>query len=149
MSRTLIVFMGMVMSLLAACTDETFKDVSRDQKYRNVIGAEYEIVGPLIAYGIRDHPEAPVELVTLIPPPGIEGPEVGFRVPIEIGSRVTVRRVLKTNRVFDAPMTLVVELKGTQLPADSMVRIDLFRGNEGKGNVDLNSMIYRPVHAEQ
>jgi hypothetical protein len=149
MSRTLIIVMSITMSLLTACTDETFKDVSRNQKYSNVVGAEYEIVGPLIAYGIRDHLDAPVELVTLIPPPGIEGSEIGFRVPIEIGSRVIVRRVLKTNRVFDAPITLVVELKGTRLPIDSVVRIDLFRGNEGEGNIDLNSNIYRRVHPQQ
>jgi len=150
MRGTFIVVTYIVMCFLGACSEEKLKDVSSDPKYKNVIGTEYEIVGPLLAYGIRNHSRAPVELVSLIPPPGIEGSEVGFRVPVAIGSKVIIRRVLKTNRVFDPPMTLVVQLKGTQLPVDTtMIRIDLFRGNEGKGNVDLNASIYRPVYAKR
>lgn len=149
MRGTFIVVTCIVMCFLGACSEEKLTDVSSDPTYKNVIGAEYEVVGPLLAYGIRDHSRAPVELVTLIPPPGIEGSEVGFRVPVAIGSKVTIRRVFKTNRVFDPPMTLVVQLEGTQLPVDTMIRIDLFRGNEGKGNVDLNASIYRPVYAKR
>ncbi|MEO7496844.1 MAG: hypothetical protein ABIT83_07330 [Massilia sp.] len=132
-------------SLLDACTEEKCNDVSSEPKFKSVIGAEYEIIGPLLAYGIRQHSKAPVEFVSLIPPPGIEGSEVGFEIPVAIGTRITVLRVIRTNRVFDPPLTLVVDMKGTNLPIDTKVKIQLFRGNEGKGEIGLNTNIYRPL----
>jgi hypothetical protein len=42
-------------------------------------------------------------------------------------------------------MTLEVALAGTRLPVDTQIIIDLFRGNEGPGAVQLNPRIYRRI----
>jgi hypothetical protein len=145
MRATLIAVMY-IACVLAACTEKV-KDVSGDRKYKSLIGAEYEIVGPVEAYGIRYHSKASVDSVTLVPPPGYDSFEVGFRVPIALGSKITIRQVLKTNRVFDPPMRFVVQLEGTQLPVDVPISMDIYGGNKGNADVDLNPSIYRPLPA--
>ncbi len=130
-------------SLLAACSDEKLEDVSMSPEFNAFIGNTYEVIGPVDAYGIRKHSKAPVDYIVLIPPPGVEGSEVGFRIPVDKGSRITVLKVLKSNRMFDSDKTFVVKLQGTQLPANSSIRIDLFRGNEGQNGLPLNPNIYR------
>jgi len=142
MRATNLVFFCFGMCCLTACTEKV-KDVSGDLQYKNLLGIEYEIVGPVDAYGIRHHSKAPVDYATLVPPPGFEGSEVGFRVPVALGSKITIRRVLRVNRLFDPPMRFVVELEGTRLPANGPVIIDIFRGSQGKGDIDLNPGIYR------
>ncbi|MDQ2988103.1 MAG: hypothetical protein M3R60_03250 [Pseudomonadota bacterium] len=54
-----------------------------------------------------------------------------------------MRKVLKSNRWPDPDMTLQVELAGTRLPVETVITIDLFRGNEGPATVQLNPRIYR------
>lgn len=136
------------LGLLLACAEEKFKDVSDDPDIRPIVGSQYEIVGPVYAYGIRNHSKAPIDLITLIPPPGIEGSEVGFKVPVQLGSRVTILKVLRTNRILDPNMDYVVKLNGTKMPAEATVRIELFRGNQGGGYLELNPAIYRRIKPE-
>lgn len=131
--------------VLQGCSGEKLKDVSDDPKIKPFVGSQYEVVGLVYAYGIREHSKAPVDLITLIPPPGIEGSEVGFRTPVRVGSRITVLKVLKTNRVLDPDMDFVVRLEGTELPTEAIIRIELFRGNEGTGFLQLNPAIYRKL----
>lgn len=119
--------------------------LSNDPRFRPSVGARYEVVGAVDAYGIRHHSKAPVDYVTLIPPPGIAGSEVGFRIRIEPGSTITVLKVLKSNRWPDPDMTLEVQLTGMRMPVETVVTIDLFRGNEGDGVVQLNPRIYRRI----
>ena len=143
MTRLLI-----LLALLAGCdTRETYEDVSAEARSRDVIGTRYEVVGPVEAYGYRLHSQAPVEEVILIPPPGISGPEIGFQIPVRRGATVTVRKVVRTNRVFDNEMNLEVELQGTPMPfsvpVTAPVTIELFRGNEGDGYLQLNPKFYR------
>lgn len=128
--------------LLLGCS-EKFTDVSDDPRIKPFVGGQYEIVGLVYAYGIREHPKAPVHYITLIPPPGIAGSEVGFKTPVPVGSRVTVIKVLKSNRVPDPNMDFVVRLEGAELPTQATTRIALFRGNEGDGFLQLNPAIYR------
>lgn len=139
----------LLLMLIAVCAlaggDERFADVSNDPRFRQSVGERYEVVGAVDAYGIRHHSKAPVDYVTLIPPPGIAGSEVGFRIRIEPGSTITVRKVLKSNRWPDPDMTLEVQLTGTRMPVQTVVTIDLFRGNEGDGVVQLNPRIYRRI----
>lgn len=144
MRRILQLLMLIAVGALAGC-DERFADVSNDPRFRPSVGARYEVVGAVDAYGIRHHSKAPVDYVTLIPPPGIAGSEVGFRIRIEPGSTITVLKVLKSNRWPDPDMTLEVQLTGMRMPVETVVTIDLFRGNEGDGVVQLNPRIYRRI----
>jgi hypothetical protein len=132
---------------LFGCSDETRVNVSEQEQFRRFVGMQFEIVGPVDAYGIRPHSKAEVEYVTLIPLPGIEGPEVGFRTRLQVGSKVTVQRAMKTNRMFDPSMSYEVLLEGTQLPNVAPVRLDLFRGNEGEGAMQLNPKLYRTLRS--
>ena len=90
---------------LFGCSDESRVDVSQQPEFRDIVGTKYEVIGSVDAYGLRRHSQAAVEYVTLIPPPGIEGPEVGFRIPLQVGSKLTVQKVIKTGRVFDPNMS--------------------------------------------
>ena len=132
---------------LFGCSDESRIDVSQQDEFRRFVGMQFEVIGPVDAYGIRPHSQAAVEYVTLIPMPGIEGPEVGFRVRMQVGSKMTVQKVIKSNRVFDPNMSYEVQLEGTQLPTPAPVRLELFRGNEGEGRMQLNPKLYRSLRA--
>lgn len=137
---------AIAMATLPACTwEQRLDDVSNDPKFKNVVGSRYVVARAVDAYGIREHSGAAVDYITLIPPPGIGGSEVGFRMPVEIGSTITVLKVYRTNRWPDPDMTLGVQVEGTRMPVDAAIRIDLFRGNEGEGEVGLNADIYRKL----
>ena len=56
---------------LIGCYSEKFIDISNEEGYSKLIGKTYEITGPIIGHGIRKHSNAPVDYVTLMPPPGI------------------------------------------------------------------------------
>ena len=129
--------------LLGCDLRETHQDASAEPRSQAVLGARYAVVGPLDAYGVRQHAQAPVDYITLILPPGVQGPEVGFRMPVRAGAMVTVLKVVRTNRLFDPRMTLIVALDGVVLPVAVPVRIDLFRGNEGQDDLAPNPAVYR------
>lgn len=145
MVKAIVVVLALVVLAFGLSIDLKLTDVSERPENRKEIGIRYEVIGRVDAYGIRPHSQAQVEYVTLIPPPGIAGPEVGFRAPVVAGSQVLITKVLKTNRWPDPAMTLEIKLEGTKLPADVPTRIDLFRGNEGSGALQLNPTIYRKM----
>ncbi|WP_379681164.1 hypothetical protein [Massilia consociata] len=58
-----------------------------------------------------------------------------------------MRKVVRTNRIFEGDMNLEVDLEGALLPADVPVTIQLMRGNEGKGYLELNPQIFRKLPA--
>lgn len=66
-------------------------------------------------------------------------------MPVQIGSTITVLKVYRTNRWPDPDMTLGVRVEGTRMPVDAPIRMDLYRGNEGDGEVGLNPDIYRKL----
>jgi hypothetical protein len=134
----------LLMVFLFGCDLEAkHEDVSEEPRSKAAVGVRYEVVGTVDAYGIRRHSKAPVDYITLIPPPGIGGSEVGFQIPVRPGSTIRVAKVVRTNRLFDPNMTFIVELDGTPLPVAAPMRIDLFRGNEGQGYLQMNPAIYR------
>jgi hypothetical protein len=85
--------------------------------------------------------------VTIIPPPGVEGGEVAFQLPLPVGSNFTVTKVYRSSELFNPPRSLGVTLDGAVVPADLPVRIDLMRGNEGAGRVALNPAIYLRIRS--
>lgn len=130
---------------LAGC-EQTMKDVSSEPKYGQHVGARYEIVGPVDAYGIRKHSDAPVRYVTLIPPPGIAGSEVGFVFPIKPGAQITITNVFETNRLpAKERFTFLVRLEGTPFPDQMPVMIDLLGDNQGPDRLLLNPKFYRRI----
>lgn len=140
---------GVLLLIVSGCTDEeTREDVSSQPMYYQHVGDRYEILKPLHAYGIRRHSGAPVGYILLTPPPGIQGSEIGFDVPVTPGSTIEILKVIKTNRWPDPDITLMVRLKGALLPVDRPIHVDLFRGNEGKGGVPLNPAIYRKLDSK-
>lgn len=147
MRKFLILPMFIALVALLACQVQ-FEDVSNDPEFKHLIGSRYEVISAVDAYGIRSHSKAEVGYITLIPSPGFDGSEVGFRLPVNPGSIITVLKILKSNRWPDPNMTFIVKIEGTQIPVVKEVRIDLFRGNEGTGRLQLNSSIYRNIAAD-
>lgn len=146
-SKTLILLMISVFGSLLACSSELhLDDVSGDPKFRPIIGTQYEVVGAIYGYGIRKHSKATVDYITLIPPPGIAGSEVGFRVLVTPGTKITVVKIFKTNLWIDSNILLIVRLEGMQMPSNVVTRIELFRGNEGEGFLQLNPKLYRRLN---
>lgn len=129
--------------MLSACGETKYADVSTLPSYRELIGATYTVIGPVNAYGIQKHSNAALDYVTLIPPPGIEGSEIGFQVPIAAGSILTVISVYQTNRFFDSSITFGVKLTGSDRLGNLPIRIDLMRGNQGAEKHSLSPKIYR------
>ena len=133
---------------LAGCSKEVLTDVSSQISYRQIVGTNFEVIGRLDAYGIRDHSSAPVKYVTLIPPPGIAGSQIAFVREVPRGTKATVTHVLQSNRLLDPQMTLLVRIESTDSQLSIPARIDLFRGNEGKGAAGLNPSLYRKLEKE-
>lgn len=130
---------------LVACGQETQVDVSKSPSYATTIGTQYEIVGRLLAYGIRQHSQAPIEYVTLMPPPGIMGSSIVPLGEVPLGAVVTVIAVHRTNRVIDDPHTFVVSVSQSATLTAYPTRIDRFRGNEGNaGPLALNEAVFKP-----
>ncbi len=141
--RSGFVWLIAFIAMLSACGETKYADVSTKPGYRELVGATYTIVGPVDAYEIRKHSNGPVEFVTVIPPPGIEGSEVGFRIPIATGSTLTVMSVYETNRFFDSSISFGVKLTGITNPANLPIRIDLMRGNQGADKLSLNPAVFQ------
>ena len=143
---TLVTSVALV--ILAACGSETHSDVSQEPKYRQMVGQEFRVVGPLLAYGLRQHSQASIEYVTLMPPPGIAGSTVVPLGVVHLSSLITIRTVHKTNRVFDDSLTYLVSVQGSAIRTGFPIMIDRFRGNEGlAGDTSLNPGFYEPVNS--
>jgi hypothetical protein len=124
--------------------ETTYKDVSALPQYKTMIGRSYEVVGILHAYGIRKHSKATADYVVLQPPPGFAGSEVAFKLTVDKGSVLQIRRVFLTNRLFDPPLSIEVEfLNGN--PFGARVLIDLLQGNQLANTNRLNPSIYREL----
>lgn len=135
----------LLIGALSGCMELKFTDVSNKPKNKAIIGTQYEVVGDVYAYGIRDQPRGEVEYIALIAPPGFTGWERAFKVELEHGSIITVAKVMKTNRWLDGRDAFIVTVEGTKMPVDAEIRLELNLGNEGDGRLQLNPAIYRKV----
>lgn len=143
MRKNNILIFFIIFLQISACSKQKFKDVSSYPEFKDKIGLQYKVIGNLDAYGIREHSKSEVEYITLIPPPGIAGSEVGFEIPVAEGAKVAIVKALKSNRMFVSNITFIVFIEGMDFPKNILVRIDLFRGNEGEKEGDLNKKIYQ------
>lgn len=142
-----LVVASILLGLFAGCSDVVLTDVSTDPDYRDLVGDEFEIVGAVDLYGIRQHSKAPVEYRTLIPPPGIGGYEVASRHPLEIGTRITVAKVMRTTRWLDCGTAFIVSIEGEPTDPGVDTTLELNRGNKGASCRELNPKIYRKIRA--
>ena len=130
---------------LMGCYSEKFVDISNEEGYSKLIGKTYEITGPVIGHGIRKHSNASVDYVTLMPPPGIGGHQIAFANLVPVGSKIKIVKVLKSNRLIDSDITLMIEIYEGDFTSDVPVRIDLTRGNEGSKSTLLNEKFYKKI----
>ncbi len=108
-----------------------------------MIGHEYRVIGDVDAYGIKqDLQDEDASYVTLIPPPGIGGPEVVFKRRVPAGQTFRIRRAMRRFVLLDNGTEYVIDLQGSDLPQDIEVRLALMRGNES-GEADLNPPLYQ------
>ena len=118
------------------------RDVSDKPEFAAMIGREYRVIGDVDAYGIKlDLQDKDVSYVTLIPPPGIGGPEVAFERRLPKGQVFRIKSAMWQFKPFDNGTEYLIELEDSDLPRGIEVRLELFRGNES-GDTDLNPRLY-------
>lgn len=139
--RTLMSCLALA-AILATCILHE-EDVSTSPRARELVGQRYQVVGRILAYGVRRHSGAAPDHVVLTAPPGLAGPEVAFEEAVAAGAEITLLKVLKTNRLLDNPCTLVVRLEGTAWRTSLPVRLELYNENGGPGRLSLNPEFYR------
>jgi hypothetical protein len=118
--------------------------------YADLIGAEYEVVADdLRAYGIYESLDTrTVGYVTLVPSMRLSGPEVAFRRDIPQGRVIGILRAWRRAAVDHSGIYYVIAMEDADLPRDIPIRIDLSRGNEGRG-ADLNPNVYRKLPTDR
>ena len=143
--KSVLVMLAAVVLLVLCNTKESYRDVSAKPWASQAIGERYEVIGKVYGYGMREYSSAPVDYVLITAPPGVGGTTVAWEEPVRKGSVLTVRKVLKSNRILEHDINLVVDLEGTPLPDAAPRTIRLVRANQGRGEVDLNPEIYRKL----
>jgi hypothetical protein len=128
--------------LMVGCDAKVeYRDVS--ERHPEILKRRYEVSGVLLAYGIRKHSEAPIDYITLMPPPGIEGKQIVDLGRLPLGTIFKVKNILLSNRFPDSNESFIIEFETYKFNATVPVRIELFRGNEGRGTFELNAKIYK------
>ena len=136
--------------VLTGCGQQSYTDVSNDPNYEGMVGQRFSVAGPLLAYGIKDHSAAPIEYITLMPPPGIGGRSIVPLGTVKTGAILTVMTVRMTNRLLDDPVNYVVLLDESDFHASVPIHVDRFRGNEGPdGRTSLNPSIFHQLPRKQ
>jgi hypothetical protein len=129
---------------LASCTYRE-DDVSDHPQARELIGAKYQVVQDIRAYGVRPHSGAEAEYIIITAPPGFSGPEVAFEDTVHAGAELTVLKVLKTNRLLADPYTVIVRLDHTNLHTALPIQLELFNTNVGASALSLNPAFYQRI----
>jgi hypothetical protein len=143
--EALLVAAFLLAGVAIACSTAAGVDVSQEVEFTEMIGRDYQIVGDVDAYGIKNEDrDTNASYVTLIPPPGIGGREVVFMKRLPKGQTFRIVAATRRQRAFTNGIDYVVELNGADLPQGLDVRIALFRGNES-GDTDLNPSLYQRV----
>lgn len=145
MKKLFIPLMLALFGMLSACSQVTLIDVSEVPEYKPIIGAQYEIVGDVFGYGIRDYSAAPVEYISLVPPPGFMGSQVGFKIPLKYGSKIKILKVMSANYWFECHEVFIVTMTGTSMPADLPIRLEMIGANKGDSCLQLNPSLYRSL----
>jgi hypothetical protein len=111
-----------------------------------MIGRRYLVSDEVKIYAIYGF-ESPAKVVcvTLLPPPGIAGPEVAQVLPVAAGSVVTIRQVYESNRWDLDDITYIVDLQGTEVPWHVPIRLDTGMGNTAFNDLELTHKYYKRI----
>lgn len=137
--------MLLILGALTACTELVLIDISNESDSKALIGTQYEVVGDVSAYGIREYSAAPVEYISLVPPPGFTGSQVGFKIPLDYYSKITILKVMRANYWFECHEVFIVTMTGTSMPVDVPIRLEMIGGNKGDNCLQLSPNIYRSL----
>lgn len=128
-----------VVLAVAACQAGAGEEITSTKPYANLIGQKYSVAADLRAYGIYESlNNRKVTYISLIPPPGIGGPEVAFELNVPHGQVISILSAWQTV----AGVYYLVELPNSDLPRGIPVRLNLDGDNRGEG-ADLNPAIYK------
>lgn len=130
----------------SACIKPAVEELTFTSPYADFIGAEYRVVGDVIAHGIYEnlnHRVTP-SYITLVPGVGFTGPEVAFRRPIAKGQHIKLLSAWRERQLLSWDVYYLVTLKDTALPSDAPIQIELSRGNEGV-DAGLNPAVYEKL----
>jgi hypothetical protein len=119
------ILLGVILLIISACGEVNYVDVGSSLEYIDMVGTKYTVISPVNAFGIRKHSNAPVDYITIIPPPGIDGAQIGFKIPI------------------DSSISFGVNIDGSSVPKNLPIRVELMRGNQGLTRLSLNPSIFR------
>jgi hypothetical protein len=139
------ILLGVILLIISACGEVNYVDVGSSLEYIDMVGTKYTVISPVNAFGIRKHSNASVDYITIIPPPGIDGAQIGFKIPIAIGEIFTIETVYESNRIFDSSISFGVNIDGSSVPKNLPIRIELMRGNQGLTRLSLNPSIFRKM----
>lgn len=133
----------MVIATSSACIKPAVEELTLTSPYANLIGAEYRVVGDVVAHGIYKNLNQRVapSYITLVPGVGFSGPEVAFKKPIAKGQHITILSAWRERQLISWDVYYLVTLQNTDLPRDVPVQIELSRGNEGV-DAGLNPAVY-------
>jgi hypothetical protein len=131
----------LILTILGCDAKVEYRDVS--ERHPEILKRRYEVSGVLLAYGIRKHSQAPIDYITLMPPPGIEGKQIVDLGRLPMGTAFKVKNVLLSNRFPDSNESIIIEFDSYNFNVTVPIRIELFRGNEGRGTFELNAKIYK------
>jgi hypothetical protein len=135
-----------VVLALAACQVGPAEEITSTKPYADLIGARYSVVvDNLHAYGVYESlNERIVSYITLVPPPGADGPEYAFSKPVPKGQVITILSAWKEFIPLQSGVYYLVAIENSDLPQGIPIKLKLYRGNEGVG-ADLNPAIYRKL----
>ena len=125
-SVTVFFIVSMLLSL--GCSPKDYKNVSDDEQYRNLLGAEFKSKVELLGFGItfdKNYKQI-VKYVFIMPRPGIAGPEVIFTKRVPKGLNFKVIGVLKSDRLFDSSLFYIIKFSHNELFNEYNVIIKVF-----------------------
>ncbi len=134
-----IIFMCFYVSflLLLGCSPKDYQNVSHDDRYKLLIGAEFKTKVELLGIGVtfdanyKQH----VDYVFITPEPGFTGPEVIFIKRIPKGIKFRVVGVLISNRLFNNRLFYEIKILDSKLFEEYTIIVKVFDdiNNQNKG----------------
>lgn len=138
-------FLTVLLLLLGGCQFGEQEDLGASSPYAPFVGQRLHLLLAVDAYGIRgEASKEQVSYVTLLPSTvAIAGPEVGFRHRLPAGTMLSIVGVKKRRTLLASNTFYEVVVEGrSSLPPGVPVRLELSRGNEGRGWAALNPNVY-------
>jgi hypothetical protein len=123
-----IIQMALATLFLSGCgVMAEYEDVSTEQTYRSLIGRELRATSELLLHAVtldRNYAKR-VDLCSITPRPGFDGPEVVMRRVLPAGTNFRVLRVRRcTNCLFQEQVELVVRSQSTTECGQAPATID-------------------------